>query len=285
MRSNFCGSEPANNSNERSAVVPKTRRINGLPSSRPTPLPVHADKAVRAPARRILMACLWIALAVIATSAETNSVTKAFVPSTKYATTRVAGWTVRVNRELLTTQSELGSNALALLAVHLREITNTVPVRACDALKRIPIWLGVNDGHAPCAEYHPSKDWLAKNGYNPDKAKCVEIGNAQKFIQWSPKQPSMILHELAHGYHDQVLGFSNPRVRKAFEQAKADGIYESVSRNNGKTERAYALTDDHEYFAEATEAFFGTNDFYPFTRDQLKEHDLNAYQLLEEVWR
>jgi hypothetical protein len=269
------------------------------------PLRVRADKGVRAPARGdslrskmtlsdrynslrtiLLLGCLSFALAATYLSAaETNSVTKVFVPSTKYATTRVAGWTVRVNRELLTSQSELGSNALALLAVHLREITNTVPARACDALKRIPIWLGVNDGHAPCAEYHPSKDWLAKNGYNPDKAKCVEIGNARKFIQWSAKQPSMILHELAHGYHDQVLGFSNPRVRKAFEQAKADGLYESVSRNNGKTERAYALTDDHEYFAEATEAFFGTNDFYPFTRDQLKEHDPNAYQLLEEVWR
>ena len=111
---------------------------------------------------------------------------KPFVPSTKYATTRVVGWTVRVHRELLTSQSDLGSNAIALLAVKLREITNTVPARACEALKRVPIWLGVNDGHAPCAEYHPSKSWLAANGYNPDKAKCVEIGNARKFIEWSP---------------------------------------------------------------------------------------------------
>lgn len=216
-------------------------------------------------------------------AAETNAA-KSFVPSTKYGTTRVAGWTVRVNRELLTTQSELGSNALALLSVKLREITNTVPARACEALKRVPIWLGVNDGHAPCAEYHPSKEWLAKNGYNPDKAKCVEIGNARKFIEWSPRQPMMILHELAHAYHDQVLGFSDKRIRAAFERAKADGRYNSVERNNGKTERAYALTDDHEYFAEATEAFFGTNDFYPFTREELRKHDSELYDLLEEAW-
>jgi len=215
-------------------------------------------------------------------SAGTNS--SPFVPSTQYATTRVAGWTVRVNRELLTTQSDLGSNALALLAVKLREITNTVPPRACEALKKIPIWLGVNDGHAPCAEYHPSKDWLAKNGYNPDKAKCVEIGNAKRFIDWSRSQPSMILHELAHGYHDQVLGFSDKRIRAAYEHAKASGIYDSVARNNGKHERAYALTDDHEFFAESTEAFFGTNDFYPFTRAELKEYDPETFQLLEELW-
>ena len=219
-----------------------------------------------------------------APAAETTNAPKPFVPSTKYATTRVAGWTVRVNRELLTTQSELGSNALALLAVHLRGITNVVPAHACEALKRVPIWLGVNDGHAPCAEYHPSKDWLAKNGYNPDKAKCVEIGNAKRFLEWSPKQPMMILHELAHAYHDQVLGFSDKRIRAAYEHAKAGGSYESVARNNGRTERAYALTDDHEYFAEASEAFFGTNDFYPFVSDELKKHDPELFGILEEVW-
>ena len=218
-------------------------------------------------------------------AAEPTNAAKSFVPTTKYATTRVAGWTVRVNRELLTTQSALGSNALALLAVKLREITNTVPARACESLKRVPIWLGVDDGHAPCAEYHPNKQWLASHGYNPDKAKGVEIGNARKFIEWLPKQPMMILHELAHSYHDQVLGFSDRRIRQAYEHAKADGRYESVARNNGKTERAYALTDDHEYFAEATEAFFGTNDFYPFIRAELKQHDPEIFGILEEVWQ
>ncbi len=219
-----------------------------------------------------------------ASAAETNRASHSFTPSTKYATTRVAGWTVRVHRELLTSQSALGSNALALLAVKLREITNTIPARAGEALKRVPIWIGVNDGHAPCAEYHPSKSWLAEHGYNPDKAKCVEIGNARKFLEWSPAQPAMILHELAHAYHDQVLGFSNERLRQAFKRAKASGDYDLVKRNNGKTERAYALTDDHEYFAEATEAFFGTNDFYPFTRTELKEHDPEVFSLLEEFW-
>ena len=166
----------------------------------------------------------------------------------------------------------------------LREITNVVPPRACEALKRVPIWLGVNDGHAPCAEYHPSKSWLAENGYNPDKAKCVEIGNARKFIDWAPKQPAMILHELSHAYHDQVLGFGNKRIQEAFARARAGGSYAAVQRNNGKTERAYALTDDHEYFAETTEAFFGTNDFFPFVRSELKEHDPEMFSLLDELW-
>jgi hypothetical protein len=210
---------------------------------------------------------------------------KGFVPSTKYATTHVAGWTVRVNRELLTTQSALGSNALQLLSQKLRDITNAVPPRACDALRQVPLWLGVDDGHAPCAEYHPSKQWLGENGYNPDKAKCIEIGNARRFIEWSRTQPSMILHELAHAYHDQVLSFSHARIKAAFARAQAGGAYDSVEHADGRKKRSYALSNEREYFAESTEAFFGTNDFYPFTRDELKRHDPEIFSLLEELWR
>jgi hypothetical protein len=143
----------------------------------------------------------------------------------------------------------------------------------------------VNDGHAPCAEYHPSKEWLAANGYNPDKAKAVEIGNARRFIEWAPTQPAMVLHELAHAYHDQVLGFAEGRIKMAFGRAQASGDYESVDYVRGKPQRAYALVNQREYFAECTEAFFGTNDFYPFTREQLRAHDPGMFALLEEVWK
>ncbi len=40
-----------------------------------------------------------------------------------------------------------------------------------------------------------------------------------------------------------------------------------------------------EHFAEASEAFFGTNDFYPFVRAELRRHDPGMYALLEKLWR
>jgi Mlc titration factor MtfA (ptsG expression regulator) len=39
-----------------------------------------------------------------------------------------------------------------------------------------------------------------------------------------------------------------------------------------------------EYFAESTEAFFSRNDFFPFTRAELKQHDPAIFQLLEKIW-
>ena len=39
-----------------------------------------------------------------------------------------------------------------------------------------------------------------------------------------------------------------------------------------------------EYFAEASEAYFGTNDFYPYVRSELRRHDPRMYHLLERLW-
>ena len=39
-----------------------------------------------------------------------------------------------------------------------------------------------------------------------------------------------------------------------------------------------------EYFAESTEAFFGTNDFYPFDRADLQKHDSLMAKLIAELW-
>ncbi len=40
--------------------------------------------------------------------------------------------------------------------------------------------------------------------------------------------------------------------------------------NPGPTREHYALTDEKEFFAEMTEAYFGANDFYPFVVGELK---------------
>ena len=209
---------------------------------------------------------------------------KPFVPTSSYETRTIEGWTVHVNKALLAESSKLGQSALRLLETNLYEIKRLVPPKAVEKLQEVPIWLGVNDGHAPCAEYHPSRSWLRDNGYNPDKAKGVEIGNASRFLEWSKSQPMMILHELSHAYHDRVLGYDHPGIKAAFERAVKSGSYKSVLRNNGKTETAYALSNEQEYFAEASEAFYGTNDFFPFVRVELEQHDPEVYMVLKKVW-
>jgi hypothetical protein len=40
----------------------------------------------------------------------------------------------------------------------------------------------------------------------------------------------------------------------------------------------------NDYFAETSEAFFNRNDFFLFTRDELKQHDPQMFALLREFW-
>jgi hypothetical protein len=94
----------------------------------------------------------------------------------------------------------------------------------------------------------------------------------------------MILHELAHGFHDREFGYDEPRILAAYRKAQESGRYEKVLRYTGKTERHYALNNQMEYFAEATEAYFGVNDFYPFVHAELRQFDPVGYDLLREIW-
>ncbi|NQT88872.1 metallopeptidase, partial [bacterium] len=53
---------------------------------------------------------------------------------------------------------------------------------------------------------------------------------------------------------------------------------------NGRVGSHYAMTTRQEYFAENTEAYFGTNDIYPFVKVELKKHDPTMYELVPEMW-
>ena len=98
------------------------------------------------------------------------------------------------------------------------------------------------------------------------------------------------LHELAHAYHNRTvrMSFGNLEIKAAYEKAKASGKYERVERKDSegrsRMERAYAMTNPQEYFAECTEAYFTRNDFFPFTREELKQHDPEMFALLEKLW-
>lgn len=188
-----------------------------------------------------------------------------------------------VNKKLLA-ETNLCERTLKLLAAQLCQIARVVPAASLAKLRQIPIWVERSSEKFQCMCYHESRDWLSTHGVNPEKTGAVELANPETFLKWTHEQPWMVLHELAHGYHQRFLGHDHAGIRECYAQAKAGKSYESVLRINGKRERHYALDNEKEYFAEATEAFFGTNDFFPFVRAELKEHDPKVFELLGRVW-
>jgi hypothetical protein len=170
------------------------------------------------------------------------------------------------------------------LGDHLYRVTRVVPADALKKLRDVPIWVELAHPRHPCMCYHPSADWLREHDMNPEKAGAVEIANCKNFLSWTIDQPWMVLHELAHAYHRRVLGHDNAELKGCFRRAAESKSYESVLHIRGDRRRHYALNNDQEYFAEATEAYFGTNDFYSFVRAELKEHDPEMFNFLEKLW-
>lgn len=242
---------------------------------------------------RGVIAC-WVLLAAgVDRSAIDSTCAQADEPSPpRYATTdqyetrRLEGWPVRIHRNFLAEKPELAAQVLELLADQLRGVKRMVPARAVERLQGVTIWVEENEPHHPAMCYHPDPDWLREHDMNPEKALGVEIANARNFLSWIKQQPWMVLHELAHAYHHQFLpdGFGNAGVKKAHEKALGEGLYDGVLHIQGQEIEGYGGRDPMEYFAEGSEAYFGTNDFYPFVSAELKRHDPRLFQLLNELW-
>ncbi len=204
-----------------------------------------------------------------------------------HETRDLLGWTVKVDRRLLEGQRVAeGASALALLRSRLADILIVLPPEKSAHLKRVPIWLDLNHGSLTNMQYHPSADWLRENGYPPEMEKAVHIPVVSRFLdpRHQQTQPWCVLHELAHAYHDRVLGFEEARVKAAWERYVASGSGVMVLHVSGRHQPHYALTNHKEFFAEMTEAYFGVNDFVPFVHGQLKHEEPEVFQLLREIW-
>lgn len=209
-----------------------------------------------------------------------------------YRTNSIEGWNVLVNERLFADEAKATGKALELLRVQLQEIVRVVPSTAVAKLREVTLWFSPEyPGEKPKAEYHPGAAWLRENGRNEAMVKSVEFTNVRNFEAETKRMPNFTLHELAHAFHDRVLdgGFDHAEIKAAFERAQAAGSYDQVERwfGDGRPntrERAYALTNPMEYFAETTEAFFSRNDFFPFTRKELRRHDPEMEALLARLW-
>lgn len=241
----------------------------------------------------VQMAACWFAMAVVvatplcgrAGDAATNdaAAAQAYAPSSAYREENLEGWRVLVHEGLLA-EPELYERTRKVLGAQLLQITRVVPGKALARLREIPIWVERSSTQFACMCYHESPEWLRTHGVNPDKARAVELANPETFLRWTGEQPWMVLHELAHGYHQRVVGHDHQELLACFRKARAARTYESVLRYDGSRARHYALNNVKEYFAEGTEAFFGTNDFYPFVRAELREHDPALFEVLRQLW-
>lgn len=205
----------------------------------------------------------------------------------EHTTRDIEGWNVRIDNRLLKGEhSTTGERALKLLNARLVAITFVVQEKALAKLRTFTIQLDLDYAELRPMQYHPGAGWLKNNGYSENLVKCVHIPNVEDFLSAfeNHRMPWVVLHELAHAYHDQVLGYDEARVKSAWTKFKFGGKYKSVLTSPGGMREHYGVTNPMEFFAEMTETYFGSNDFYPFVTGELKEAEPDIFKLMEEIW-
>jgi hypothetical protein len=172
--------------------------------------------------------------------------------------------------------------SLEVLDANARRIEDIIPSAAWHRISRTPIWLEYEPDPSYGGLYSPaSPEWLA--AYDISIAKAGSIQFTSSLATMAGRQANPLMHELAHAYHDLALSFDDPQIRTAFRRAQASGRYNAVRGPCGWA-KAYAMSNPMEFFAELSEAYFGTNDFFPFTRDDLKAFDPDSYRVISDAW-
>jgi hypothetical protein len=170
----------------------------------------------------------------------------------------------------------------------LRRVVATVPDGPLAKIRNVPIWVDWrhHDDTKFLAVYNHSSAELAKNGEPSFKARSISVPNAVYFTETCRKtDPWLIMHELAHAYHYCYLSDQfDSLIHTAYQQAMDRQLYQHVRYVDGRWMKAYASTNRAEYFAELSESYFGKNNYFPFNRDELRDHDPVGHDLMVRSW-
>jgi alpha-glucosidase len=95
------------------------------------------------------------------------------------------------------------------------------------------------------------------------------------------RQENILIHEFNHAIHQQGLRTVdptfNPRLKKAYDNAKSTGLWKGT----------YLMENPAEYWAEGAQAYFDCMrpQFGANTREKLQKYDPGLFALVDEVYR
>ena len=212
------------------------------------------------------------------------------IPGYKYRS--ILGFNVLINHTVLEEQarSTQRRKPLEVLELELGMLVHTLPPRAVDILRQILIWVewdkmdDVKNGPAMAqravACYHPGNNLKHRYSYTSAesfvKSNAVEIESMKLLCDehQGDEHRMVLLHEVTHAVHHHLFDFDNPTIKMAYRNAMEHHLYQDK----------YASTNEKEYFAELSCAYFNHLHYEPKTREELKQYDPVGYRMMELTW-
>lgn len=203
------------------------------------------------------------------------------VPS-GYEKMDVDGWKVFASKEFLA--SEIHTQVLKILSEKLNEISSNVSSAPLITLRTIPIWvdLDLKGNELNAIDYHPSTEWLYKHGLNTQWAGSVVIANATEFVALIAKHPGYIARVLADGFNHHMFSYKIPGIEQNYNKLKESLRFVDLMEKEGI--RNSQPADQRNLFCLLSTIYLSRADHFPFTREDLKVFNQDAYLFMKEIW-
>jgi hypothetical protein len=235
-----------------------------------------------------------VLFAVILATASTAPAADPVKPPAGFDVRTLKGFTILVHEAVLRQPADRwGRRPLDVLEAEFDDLKRVVPARHLELLRQVPVfvsWDAVPANSGIVAVYRSSlKGAKHVGGEDAPKINCIEILTLKRLGELRPPgsvfQQVVTLHEMAHAVHHRLLGWDAPEVKNAFNQAVERKLYDDSWDRSHRRGRAYARTNEAEYFAELTCAYLDSCHYYPFTYSELREHDPIGFALMDAVWK
>jgi hypothetical protein len=208
-----------------------------------------------------------------------------YTPTKDYTVVKIRGFTLLFHPEVVAHAEEM-KKAVGNLKKDLGHMHDAMPKDKLKKLLKVKIWMEWDD--ASGAAFHGNAIWLREHGKNPDKAGGVDFlftkNYARDFATGNGHHHHVLIHEFAHAYQHFAMGRLDCQIKSAYMQAMERKLYDSVKWAEGKVAKAYAATNELEYFADLSIIYFGEGIYFPFTRAELRKHDPVGYCMVQEAW-
>gem|GEM_PF-1195064 len=124
------------------------------------------------------------------------------------------------------------------------------------------------------------------NSISPRWDDSIVVRSASYYMSISDRRAlAVAVHELAHGFYFYHYKRISPKAKHAFQLAQSSNLYKNITSYSGKNiEKAYALTNEREYFAELSVMLLDENARYPFSSIELSVYDPAGYALVRNAW-
>jgi hypothetical protein len=214
-------------------------------------------------------------------------------PRRKYVAAKRGNLTVWVESQLKAEAPAIADRALDRLKAKRGEALAVLPKHARERLANVPFFLlygpkarggGRNNG----LEYFQKDAPDRHEKLDPRWGDAIVVYCAQNYLDisdlWAMKA---LFHEFAHAYQLKQWPEKQPDILRAWENATNRNLYRNVLDRETKKpiQRAYALTNQLEYFAELSCMYFVGCNYEPSERNKLKDYDPVGYKMIRKMWR